>query len=137
LASAYKKLAADPYGYIVELEQAKGQREMTSAIVYGADQHRAEANPYLGTNLTAQSALARDNAAKAERYRFEAQPVQLPFGKNLNQTKRAMLIKKHPRAYEMLERAQAAREAWRANEKIELKKQSDIALAKLKAIESA
>jgi hypothetical protein len=114
LAKHFQAMSRDPYGTIVALQDAAAVAKQRKLISYDAETHKA--NPFLAGNLTESSRFAVVDPERAEFYRREAKPLNLPWqiGKR-NLTKMGQ-IAKHPEVHAAAKKAEEILRAWMAEE---------------------
>jgi hypothetical protein len=99
------------YSYLYELRAAEGKAELVNAIPYDADAHKR--NPFLTDNRTAQNAMIRENEIKAEVYRAETKPIELPWTPTLNKTILNRALREQPQIGQTIQIAADLSERWR------------------------
>ena len=111
LAKHFQKMAKDPYGTVAEIQDAQARAAQRKQIKYDETTH-AE-NPYLTDNLTAKGRLEKTDPERAEVYRAEAKPVELPWelGKK-HQTGLGKIARHNPELRNLVERASAHTQTW-------------------------
>jgi hypothetical protein len=102
LAEHLRRSAADPWQYVVELRDEAAKAERLKAMVYTEEDHAN--NPFVRGSKAYGDLKAQGNLdpLKAELYKREARPVELPF---TNLTARGQMKSKAPALFELTERA--------------------------------
>src|SRR5205823_5118335 len=78
LAAHFQAMAKSPYEHLARLQDSATAVARRKAVKYNAEIHAQ--NPFVtGTNLSERSRLAITDPERAEVYRREAKPVQLPW----------------------------------------------------------
>jgi hypothetical protein len=137
LLDHYEAMAANPYQRVHALKEAESNREQALAFKYDADQH--ETNPWRSGNLSEQSQFAQRHPDLVEFYKGESQPVDLPWSEkgSQNLTVKSLLLTKSPRTHALVKDATRIQSEWRAKERLEAKREIDLATQRLKALETA
>jgi len=137
LADHYDAMEQNPYAHIHALREAESKREQALAFKYDADAHAT--NPWRSGNLTDQTQFARQNSELVPFYKNEAEDVVLPWTEtgSKNLTTISLLLTKSPKVHALVKDAARIEGEWRAKQRLEAKKEIEIATQRLKALEIA
>jgi hypothetical protein len=137
LADYYDAMATNPYAHVHALRESESRREQALAFKYDADQH--ETNPFRNGNLSDQSKFAQRHADLVPFYKSEAEDTVLPWSEqgSKNLTTISLLLTKSPRTHALVKDATRIQSEWKAKERLEAKKEIDMATQKLRALETA
>ena len=115
LAKHFQAMSRDPYGTIAALQDAEAAAKRRKLISYDADTHKA--NPFLLGNLTESSRFQVVDPERAEFYKREAKPLNLPWqiGKR-NLTAMGRMAKHHPEVHAAVVKAEEVLRGWMAEE---------------------
>ncbi len=77
LAAFLRKMATDPWGTLVAIQDAAAKAARAKTIQYDHEIHRV--NPFVSGSLTEQGEMAKRDPALAAYYQREAKPLTLPW----------------------------------------------------------
>jgi hypothetical protein len=110
LAAHFQAMAKSPYEYVARLQDNAAIAARRKAVKYDAETH--ETNPFITGNHTEASRLVITDPERAEVYRREAKPLQLPWQTgNRNLTGMGRLAK-NPEVRSMVARAENILRIW-------------------------
>jgi hypothetical protein len=111
LAAFLKKMATDPFGTLVEIQDAAATAARAKAIKYDHETHKT--NPFVTGNVTEQREMAKRDPQLAEVYQREARPLTLTrqlAQKNL--TGLGRITRTFPQAAAVVQQAGTIQRAW-------------------------
>jgi hypothetical protein len=114
LAAHYQAMAKSPYEYVARLQDMAAAAARRKAVKYDASTH--EKNPWITGNHTEQSRMVIVDPEKAEVYKREAKPLQLPWtigARNLTGMGR---LSKNPEVRAIVGRAEEILREWLTEE---------------------
>jgi hypothetical protein len=114
LAKHFQAMSRDPYGTIAALQDAAAAAKRRKLISYDAETHKA--NPFLLGNLTESSRFAVVDPERAEFYRREAKPLNLPWQIGKRNLTKMGRITKHPEVHAAVVKAEEVLRGWMAEE---------------------
>ena len=137
LADYFAAMEANPYQHLHALRENASKAEQARSFTYDAKAH--EVNPWRSGNLTDHTNFAKQHPELVEFYKGESQPVELPWSESgsKNLTTISLLLTKSPKIHAIVKDAARIQSEWRSKEKLEAKREVDLAAAKLKSLESA
>ena len=137
LLDHFEVMSKSPYQHVHEMRESESRREQALAFKYDADAH--ETNPFRTGNLTDHTNFAKHHPELVPFYKGEAEHVVLPWSESgaKNLTTISLLLTKSPRTHALVKDATRIEGEWRAKQRLEAKKEIDIATQKLKALETA
>ena len=137
LADYFAAMEEKPYQHVHALREAESKTEQSRSFTYGAEQH--ETNPFRTGNLTDHSNFAKQHPELVPFYKGEAEHVVLPWSESgaKNLTTTSLLLTKAPKIHALVKDAALVQSQWKAQERLEAKKEIETATQKLKALETA
>jgi hypothetical protein len=134
LLGHFQSMHADPYGHVQALREAEAKRLRQAAVSYGEAEHRT--NVFVnGASQTDKAKFVREFPDLVETYQREAQPIQLPLGKDKNLTLAGKIARHDPKLYAIVTRADEVVRVWNEQERERLRAAKAAAEQELKRLE--
>ena len=135
LLAHFQSMHADPYGHVQALREAEAKRLVQASVKYSEAEHRA--NVFVnGSSETAKSKFVREFPDLVETYQREAQPIELPIGRDKNLTIASKIARRDPKLHAIVTRADETIRVWNQQERERLRAAKAQAEQELKKLEA-